>query len=156
MPRVIVLDTFPVSSVCKRPGRTPTELDRCFQWIEECEDVGHSVLIPAIAYYEVLREIERRKADFQRDRLKAFCLQPHRFVPCTTEHLEEAARLWGEARRSGYPTADPQALDCDVILAAQARSLGMPSSDYVIATSNVGHLTQFVPANLWTNIDPQS
>jgi hypothetical protein len=45
-------------------------------------------------------------------------------------------------------------LDCDVLIAAQALTLGIPSSDLVIATTNVGHLSRFVTADLWTNIRP--
>jgi hypothetical protein len=39
-----------------------------------------------------------------------------------------------------------------MILAAQALTLGAPAVD--IATSNVGHLSRFVPAELWQNITP--
>ena len=51
-----------------------------------------------------------------------------------------------DLRRGGRPTADPLALDIDVILAAQALSLELPPSEYVVATSNVGHLGLLVPA----------
>lgn len=37
-----------------------------------------------------------------------------------------------------------------MILAGQALSLNEP--DLVIATTNVGHLARFVPADLWQNI----
>jgi hypothetical protein len=57
--------------------------------------------------------------------LLSFCLQPKRFIPLTTAHLETAAQLWGQSRRSGLPTADPLALDGDGILVAQALSLGV-------------------------------
>jgi hypothetical protein len=43
-------------------------------------------------------------------------------------------------------------LDADVVLAAQALTLG--AAPVVIATSNVGHLSRFVPAELWQNITP--
>jgi len=41
-----------------------------------------------------------------------------------------------------------------VILAAQALLLPVPLSDLILATTNVGHLSQFVPAALWTDIAP--
>ena len=108
---IIILDTFPASSVAKRPGTVPTLLDQCRQWIEACETAGHRILVPAIAYYEALRELELRQAARQIARLQAFCLQPRRFIPLTTQHLETAAQLWGQQRRAGQPGADPQALD---------------------------------------------
>ena len=151
---IIVLDTFPTSSVAKRPGKKPTLTDQCHRWINDCEAAGHTILVPAIAYYEALREMEQRQATSQVERLKAFCLLPGRFIPVTTAHLEMAARLWGQARRAGLPTASYDALDGDVILSAQVLSLGLPRSDYIVATTNVRHLARFVPADLWTNVKP--
>ena len=149
---VIVLDTLPASSAAKRPGKTPSMLDNCREWIIACEAAGHRVLVPAVCYYEALRELELRRAASQIARLKRFCLRPGRFIPLTTGHLETAAALWGQARRSGQPAADPQALDCDVILAAQALSIGAP--ELVVATTNPAHVSRYVPADLWTNIRP--
>lgn len=151
---IILLDTFPASSVAKRPGKTPTLSDQCHQWVRDCEAAGHTVLVPAIAYYEALRELEQRQATSQITRLKTFCLQPARFIPLTTAHLETAARLWGQARRGGQPTASGDALDGDVILAAQALSLGLATSDYIVVTTNASHLSRFVPADEWKNITP--
>lgn len=151
---IIVLDTFPTSSAGKRPGSTPTLLDQCRQWINNCEAAGHRILVPAICCYEALRELELRQATNQISRLQTFCLHPGRFIPLTTEHLETAAQLWGQARRAGQPTADPHALDCDVILAAQALGLGMAAPGLVVATTNPAHLSRYVTAELWTNIKP--
>jgi predicted nucleic acid-binding protein len=150
----IILDAFPASSTGKRSGKTPTLLDHCRQWIGDCEAAGHIVMVPAVTYYEVLRELELRDAQNQIARLKAFCLHPGRFIPLTTGHLEAAAQLWAKARKTGMSTADPQALDGDVILAAQALSLGLPVSDFIIATTNPGHISRFAPCDLWTNIEP--
>jgi predicted nucleic acid-binding protein len=150
----IILDTFPASSTGKRPGSDPTLLDHCREWINVCETAGHVVMVPAVAYYEVLRELELRDARSQIIRLKAFCLRPDRFIPIATEHLETAARFWAKARRAGKVTADMQALDVDVILAAQALGLGVPHADLIIATTNPSHIAQFAPCNLWTNIQP--
>ena len=68
----------------------------------------------------------------------------------------EGTRLAAARRRSwrrGQPTGDPKKLDIDVILAAQVL-LPVPLSDLILATANVGHLSQFVPAALWTDIVP--
>ena len=62
-----------------------------------------------------------------------------------------AAKLWAQARNAGQPTASDLAIDADVILAAQALGLNIP---VVVATGNPGHLTRFVPAELWSNIIP--
>src|SRR5207302_8521664 len=151
---IIVLDTFPTTSVAKRPGRTPSRSDQCHEWIEKCEDAGHTILVPAISYYEALREFERRQATSQIGRLRAFCLLPTCFIPLTTAHLETAAQLWRHARRGGRPTAANAELDGDVILAAQALSLGVAAPDLTIATTNVSHLAHFVPCDDWANIAP--
>jgi predicted nucleic acid-binding protein len=151
---IIILDTFPTSSVAKRRGRKPSLLDDCREWVGECELAGHTILVPAIAYYEVLRELELRSATSQIARLRDFSLQPGRFIPLTTAQLDLAARLWGDARRAGLPTASLQALDGDVILVAQALSLGLAPTEYLVATTNVAHLSRFVPCRLWSAIVP--
>ena len=152
---IIVLDTFPTGSVSKRPGGANlTVSDLCHQWINECEAAGHRILVPAISYYETLRELEQRQAARQIIRLKAFCLDPIHALALTTEHLELAARLWGQSRRGGLPTADRNALDGDSILAAQALSLGNDPPGLIVATTNPAHISRYVAADLWTNIDP--
>ena len=77
-----------------------------------------------------------------------------RYLPITTDVMLLTAALWAQARQQGIPTADVKALDGDVILAAQALSLGLPATDIVVATTNVGHISRFVPADLWSNISP--
>lgn len=140
-----------------RPGKKqPTVSDARHQWVIDCEAAGHRVLVPAISYYEVLRDLEQRQATGQIARLKAFCLQPQRFLSITTDHLETAARLWGRSRRTGLPTADPHALDSDSILAAQALSLGIADPGLIVATTNPAHISRYVSADLWTNIQPMA
>jgi hypothetical protein len=151
---IIILDSFPASCVAKRPGRRPSLADRCRDWVEECEDKAHIVLVPALSYYEALREFERRNAFVQAERLKQFCLDPARFIPLTTDHLTLAAKLWGEIRREGQPTASDPSLDGDVILAAQALSPELKPDEYIIATTNVAHLSRFVPAIDWAALTP--
>ena len=60
--------------------------------------------------------------------------------------------FWAQARQQGRPTAGDKTIDGDVILAAQAKTLGV--IDFVIATTNVGHLSRFAEADLWQNITP--
>ena len=55
----------------------------------------------------------------------------------------------GKAKQGGYSTAPDHSLNVDVILAAQTQLL---SSDVVIATDNVRHLSRFANAARWTDI----
>jgi hypothetical protein len=72
------------------------------------------------------------------------------YLPITMSAMRQAAVFWGQARQQGQPTAGDNILDGDMILAAQAATLGFP--DVVIATTNVGHLSRFVRAELWQQI----
>jgi hypothetical protein len=72
------------------------------------------------------------------------------YLPLTTRAMRQAALFWAQARQQGLPTAEDKAIDGDVILAAQAMTLGLP--DAVVATTNIGHLSRFVPADFWQNI----
>ena len=76
------------------------------------------------------------------------------YVPLTTDAMRQAAAFWAEARQRGRPTADDKALDGDVILAAQVATL--ESSNGVVATTNVGHLSRYVQAALWRDIPVHS
>ena len=64
----------------------------------------------------------------------------------------KAAELWGQARNQGYPTAAIEALDGDVILAAQAIILRSQGYDVTIVTTNVAHISRFTPAKIWQEI----
>ena len=57
-----------------------------------------------------------------------------------------------QARNEGYATADDSALDCDVILAAQALLVAEDGFEVIVATRNVGHLGRFVDAREWETI----
>jgi predicted nucleic acid-binding protein len=158
MPSIIILDTGPLSNSViffAKPGDVPTLSQQCRRWISDCEHNGVTLLVPAICYYEALRELKRRSAADKIARLQEFVFgAPNRYIPLTTAHLEMAAQMWGEARNAGIQTASNDALDADVILCAQALSLGLSSSDYIVATTNIGHLSRFVPCDEWTNINP--
>lgn len=146
MALTIVLDTSPLSTVTKRQG--VAEADACRQWVADCRRAGHLIVSPAIAYYEVARELERMGNTAGILRLDIFCSVPGCYLPFTDTALHLAVKLWAQARNAGTPPADPKELDCDVLIASQALTLGVPTSDLIFATSNLGHLSQFVPADL--------
>jgi len=77
---------------------------------------------------------------------------PDRYLPITTAAMDLAAEMWAQARQRGTPTAGPRALDVDVILAARVLSAGYLPGGFVVDTSNLAHLSQYVPADLWQNI----
>lgn len=148
----VALDSSPLGLVTQKTGKS-SDGDACRVWMENLLIQGVRVYIPEVADYEVRRELVRAKNPggiTRLDRLK----QLARYLPITTGVMLEAAELWAQARNSGLATADIHALDGDVIVAAQALSLNLATSEFVIATSNVRHLSRFAPADLWSNIKP--
>jgi predicted nucleic acid-binding protein len=107
--------------------------------------------VPEIADYEIRRELLRAKKERGLVRLDALASRLE-YLPLTTAAIRQAAIFWAQARQQGQPTADDKALDGDVILAAQAATLGV--TDVVIATTNIGHLSRFAPAALWPDVTP--
>jgi hypothetical protein len=63
-----------------------------------------------------------------------------------------AAQLWADLRNRGLPTSNPEELDIDVILAAQALMSGFPAAELIVVTSNPAHLSRLITADHWTNI----
>ena len=155
MARAILLDTFPLSCISKAQGRLVGEADLCRDWIFSCASAGNSIYVPEISYYEVLRELERRSANAQIAKLKAFCkAQPNLYLPITTEIVEAAAILWGHSRNTGKQTSNDSGIDGDMILIAQTLILNLKPDEYVIATTNEKHLTPFAQASHWKSIVP--
>jgi predicted nucleic acid-binding protein len=149
MSRVIVLDAGPLG-MATNPKAKDVPL-QCQQWLRSLLQKGEKIVIPEIAGYEVRRELIRAgllQSLRRLDNLK----QTLEYIPIQTETMLLAANLWAEARQSGYPTADPKALDGDVILSAQARLLANDSTDVIVATTNVAHLSRFVTALDWQAI----
>jgi predicted nucleic acid-binding protein len=145
--RVIILDTGPLGLVTN--PRLSSESVACAQWLQANVTAGNRVIIPEIADYEVRRELLRAnkiKGIARLDDLAKFL----EYLPMTTTAMRQAAQLWAQARQQGQPTAGDKTIDGDMILVAQAMTLGVPN--VVIATTNVGHLSRFVAAELWQNI----
>ncbi len=147
----IILDSSPLGTLSS-PAQT-AEVLAISQWASDCDLAGHALYVPEIIDYELRRELLRAGKSVGLARLDALKLGLN-YLPVTTETLLLAADLWAKSRRRGQPTGDPKKLDIDVILAAQALLLPVSLSDLIVATSNVGHLSQFVPAALWSDITP--
>ena len=144
MSMAIVLDTGPVGMITN-PNASAVNRE-CYQWMESLVLQEAQVWVPEIADYEVRRELLR--ANKARGIARLDLLKNSiGYLPLTTPIMLKAAELWAQARRSGTPTADPKALDCDVILAAQTLAV-----QGIVATENVGHLSRFVEARHWREI----
>jgi predicted nucleic acid-binding protein len=149
MNQLILLDTGPLGMVTN--PKANADCQSCKQWLSRLEPQGDRVAFSEIADYELRRELIRAgktRGIQQLDQLKMAIP----YFPITTEVMIKASELWAQARNQGYPTASPDALDGDVILAAQAVILRSQGYDTVIATTNVGHLSRFTIAKTWQEI----
>lgn len=151
MSQFIFLDSGPLG-LLTHPRQT-AEVAAVSDWVARMLESGRRVLVPAIVYYELKRELLRAKKPFSVERLDAFTRISSRYVPLTDDALRFAAELWAKARQEGMPTADSRELDIDVILAAQVLSFGAIEGETVIATTNVRHLARFSRAKNWNEID---
>ncbi len=144
----VVLDATPLGILCH--PRNPPHVAACRQWLADLSAAGWRILLPEIADYEVRRELLRLGSPNALINLDQLTRQLE-YLPLTTPAMRLAAELWAAARSAGQPTAPDPALDCDVILAAQALNL---NTAVVVATANPAHLGRYVAAELWSNISP--
>jgi predicted nucleic acid-binding protein len=146
---VVLLDSGPLG-LLSHPHNSPQPV-ACRQWAARLQAAGRRVIVPEITDYEVRRELLRANKPLSVVLLDALAQQLE-YLPLTTAARRRAAELWAQARQQGQPTAGDNTIDADMILAAQALTLGAPA--VVVATTNVGHLSRFVPAELWQNVAP--
>jgi predicted nucleic acid-binding protein len=155
MPQIVVLDSSPLGMVTN-PRAKSADCQACKEWLRSMLAQGIVVVVPEIIDYEVRRELIRanRLASIrQLDQLLDLAL----YLPITTEAMRRAAKLWAAklwavVRQTGQPTAHPQALDGDVILAAQTIEAFGDDPGVIVATSNVSHLSRFVASAHWRDI----
>jgi len=148
--RLIFLDSG-ILGMVSNPQANKFNLD-CQLWLDNLLVNEVMVLLPEIADYEVRRELIRAKKNNGIKRLDEL-KKVLEYMPITTEVMLLAAQFWAEARQRGKPTADLLSLDGDVILAAQAKLAEINGNSVVIATRNVKHLSLFVDAREWQNIN---
>jgi predicted nucleic acid-binding protein len=142
----VLLNSGPVGLLTH--PHNPPPVVACRQWVARLQAAGWRVILPEITDYEIRRELLLRGSTVGINHLDWLAGQLE-YLPLTTAAMRQAAEFWAAARKAGAPTAGPHELDGDAILAAQAVTLGEPQ--FVVATSNVGHLARFVPADLWQN-----
>ena len=153
MREFVLLDSGPLGHACRRPGTrrgqtnaafgstgsSPgalkwscrrSRITRCVGSSPESTLLGHSVRLDDLVTLG-------RTVVSAHYRLRAW---------------RHAALFWADARQRGIPTASPDALDADVILAACAATIGQPGDQILVATQNVGHLARYCDARLWTTI----
>jgi predicted nucleic acid-binding protein len=121
----------------------------CAKWLLSHINKGNQIIIPEIVDYEVRRELLRANKVKGLARLDEL-IDSLEYLPITTESMRQAAVFWAEARQKGQPTASDKTIDADMILVAQV--FVMDAQNKVIATTNVGHLSRFVAADIWQNI----
>jgi predicted nucleic acid-binding protein len=151
MSRHILLDSSPLG-LLSNPAST-ADVIAITRWSVACLGAGHHLYVPEVIDYELRRELLRAgktNSIAALDGLKTL----FDYIPITTSSMLRAADLWAHSRRIGIPTGDPKKLDIDVILAAQALTLPVSPVNLIVATSNISHISRFVPADLWTNIHP--
>jgi predicted nucleic acid-binding protein len=145
--QTVLLDAGPIG-LLTNPNRSP-ENDDCARWLQALANENARIIVPEIADYEVRRELLRANKVKGLGRLDEL-IDLVEYLPLTTLAMRQAAVFWAQARQQGQPTAGDKTIDADMILVAQATVLNVAGT--IIATTNVGHLSRFFPADLWQNI----
>lgn len=143
MTQRLVLDTNILGKLCH-----PKMLDNnLLTWFTQAlVEARYEFYIPEIVDYELRRELIRLNSTKSLSRLDQLEEQLD-YLPIDTRDMRTAADFWAQARRRGKPTASDAALDGDVILAAQAKSV-----DGVVFTENAKHLSLFVEVRTMSDL----
>jgi predicted nucleic acid-binding protein len=114
---------------------------------------GDELIIPEITDYELRRKLihladyrESSDAGISLQRLD-FLIGLLTYLPLSTMVMRRAASLWARARGHGQSTASEEALDGDVILAAQALE-----AEAVVVSENTKHLSRLVKTFHWREL----
>lgn len=148
MTGLVVLDSGPLGlAVHPRP---PAEFA---SWLDATMRGALAIGVPEICHYELRRELLRIRAAGSLTQLDDLAAAVP-LLGVDSAVLRRGAELWATSRNQGRPTTQPERLDIDVILAATVQLARDAGVDAIVATTNVGHLTRFVPAYHWRDIDP--
>jgi predicted nucleic acid-binding protein len=150
--RIIFLDSGPLGDACRKRGHPAVE--NITLWHHYARANGAVVAIPEIADYEVRRGLLLSGAIEGIKRLDDLREELRFYIPISTVAMRQAAELWADARKQGFATGDDKELDADVILAAQAQHFTGLTDTLVVATYNARHLSRYLPARHWQDIEP--
>jgi len=145
MNEAVLLDAGPLGMIA-HPKPNPA-VD---QWFQRLLAAGAKVYVPEIADYGVRRELIRSRLAKSLRRLDQIKLRLG-YMALTTADMLQAADFWAILRNQGATTAADPALDCDVILAAQATRLALRGNPVIVVTENINHLARLVTARSWTD-----
>ena len=136
MARRLFLDTGPLGLVTH-----PRVAESANQKIRALCEHDFDPSVPDVCDYELRRELIRAGKEEGRIRLDQL-IKVFGMINVTPDIWRQAAQLWARARNQGRPTADPKALDADVILAAEALA-----HDAVVLTTDPGDLGALIGAD---------
>jgi predicted nucleic acid-binding protein len=146
-----LLDAGILGQLCHAKAEQNRPIGEWLQSILDAEEDATQVFVPEIADYELRRKLLHLIAKRQASRTSIDRLDNLgkllEYLPLDTDTMRRAAELWAQARRKGVPTASDEALDCDVLIAAQAQAVGA-----TVVTTNKAHLARFVPAVEWSEV----
>ncbi len=143
MSQVVLLDTGPLGMYANPKANAMNEL--CRRRVRDLLAGGAQVKAPAIAVYETRRELvhlQLRQPAARRLARFDMAVAVLGLLPMTDMVLHRASEIWGRARHQGVPTAPPEALDGDVILAAHAELEVENGHQVEIATTNTSDLAR--------------
>ena len=136
----VVLDTNVLGKLCHPTNKKNRAFIESLVPILESGNI--EIFLPEIADYELRRKILQKCASdinwkISLSRLDAL-KETLSYLPIEPEFFLQAAQNWEDAKNSGQQAAHDDALDGDVILAAQALSIGGK-----VVTENEKHLSVF-------------
>lgn len=147
----VPLDAGVVGLLCSSP--TLPGVAACQFWLDGLLLAGTTVVLADLTQYEVRRGLFLVGATRKLIRLDNL-ISLVRTEEVTSDAWLKAAEFWAIVRRAGKPTASPDSLDGDAILAGVAATIGSPGDLVTIATTNVRHLSWFpgIDARRWETI----
>ena len=143
---LVLLDNGPLGEI-SHPNVAPDVMERLTLFFSK----GYDVRISEVSDYEIRKELIREGLTESVERLDLL-KRDFGYVPITTKAMLIAAELWARERNAGRPGASEDALDADVIIAAQAAVLNDDGEDVIVVTNNPKHFKNLVEVSDWDSL----